>query len=147
MVAQATAGLATRLERCQEHNVEFAQVWLPSSAGIQYAVWAGQCPKCAEDERLSGHADYILRQPAEAEAIQAKVLQIVQEPEYERSVQALADAKLAEYLVEHSAEWRAAFEAEAREERGAEVTCDVEFSRKLEIIEGLRKKQPAMAGG
>src|SRR5690242_17285712 len=116
----------TRVQRCEEHGLDFVQLFHPRQPR-QEPFWSGQCERCAEDEQLSTDADYLLQQPEETAEIARKVSQIVGAQEFADNVQKLTDERLAAYIAENSAEWRNFFEAKVREERSAEVTCDVEF--------------------
>jgi len=112
-MATATAGLVTRMAKCQEHGIEYVELFHPRIPG-QESFTSGQCPQCAEDEKLSAAAYAQLQR--QYGQIAQEVFQMTQEreSEIEQLVQNEFDAYVERQIEEARQNWPM-FEAVARQ--------------------------------
>jgi len=140
MAACVTAKYETRLSRCEEHGVEYPELW-DQGPFVQTGRWVGQCDRCAEDERLSVWADAELQKPEESAQLARQLVGVEGTPEYKAKLSAMKAARLDELMAAYREAIKPSVDCEVAEELRTETLCQIEFDRKLVLIQEHRKRR------
>jgi hypothetical protein len=137
--AVTTAGLTTRVAKCEEHDLEFIEFREPRLPGRE-PKWIGQCARCADDERLTAQANAELESHHPAIAAEAMPLVLARENEIEELTYREFDLYVAR-LTEAAREMLPTLEASVRQALWTEEFEKIAERKFEEIVERLRSER------
>jgi hypothetical protein len=138
-MAHATAGLTTRTAKCEEHGVEFIELYHPRIPG-QEPFWSGTCPKCVEDEKLTAKANAELQEHYPAIAAETMRLVMTREGEVEELTFRELDLYVAR-LTEDARQMLPTFEASVRQALWSEEWDKIAEEKFNEIVARIRAER------
>jgi len=140
MAAQVTAQYVTRTQRCEEHGIEYIELF-DQGPFVQTGRWVGQCERCAEDERMSLWADNELQKPEESAQIARQLVSAEATPEHKAKLSSMKAARLDELMAAYREAIEPSVYCEAVETLRAETLVELEYQRKLVLIQQHRERR------
>ena len=135
MSATQTAGIVSRLTRCEKHGIEYAQIFFSS---LPEGFWVGQCEKCKDEERFEQEVRRIAagRKDAVDREVFARML-----AHGEDEILKEAEDRLEKYLAQCRADWLPAFVSEVRSQVTDAERAEAEEEEVDKIKQELRKEK------
>jgi hypothetical protein len=136
--ATETAGITTRMSRCDRHNREYPEVFFPAIPG-QQGFWTGSCPGCEDEARREQRVvEYLMSRKDEIASESAKT---IQQREHQTRIAKRAKKDLAEDLARYEKERLPLWTDYHANREWNEIACEIEDRKRAEFCE-LKENQP-----
>ncbi|MGA8872478.1 MAG: hypothetical protein WB460_15125 [Candidatus Acidiferrales bacterium] len=130
-MATETAGICTRMSKCDRHNREYPELFFPTVKD-QQGFWTGLCPGCEDEAKLEQRiVEYLMSQKDE---IASEATKTILEREHQTRIAKRAKKDLAEDLAQYEKERLPLWTDHHANREWNEIVCEIEDRKRTEFL-------------